>query len=68
MAQERVIYNKEVQTMSFEDDLDTFAAESAPHRRSHEHETDQEAVDKELLAESVQLDTEIEEEIRGMNA
>ena len=68
--QERVIYNKEVQTMAFEDESSTAASEEEIRQRilREREAADAERAqrDKELEEESVQLDKEIEQEIRGM--
>jgi dynein intermediate chain len=65
---ERVIYNKEVQTMSIETEPDTSVpAWAQPESKGHDPEKDQELLDRELEAESVQLDAEIEEEIRDLS-
>lgn len=63
---ERVIYNKEVQTMEVETETPDLEAETLQRGVSEiDLEALQAARDRELEEESVQLDKEIEEEIRG---
>ncbi|KAK7445441.1 hypothetical protein VKT23_014860 [Stygiomarasmius scandens] len=63
---ERVIYNKEVQTMAIETETQTPEEDDSKRRTLTEADLEalQAARDKELEEESVQLDKEIEEEIR----
>lgn len=65
--QERVIYNKEVQTTAIETDSHTIDEDDIRERflRERDIETERIARDKELEEESVQLEKEIEQEIRG---
>ncbi|THH01051.1 hypothetical protein EW026_g1558 [Hermanssonia centrifuga] len=67
---ERVIYNKEVQTMDLDEDTDGDQAEEETRQRvireREAAEAERAARDKELEEESVQLDKEIEQEIREM--
>lgn len=68
MSQERVSYNKEVQTTAIEtDDRPDDYEENLRQRilRDHDIEKERLARDKELEEESVKLDLEIEQEIRG---
>jgi dynein intermediate chain, cytosolic len=64
-----VIYNKEVQTMAFDEDISvTHSEEEIRQRVLRERdaaEAERAQRDKELEEESVQLDKEIEQEIRG---
>lgn len=66
--QERVTYNKEIQTTDMETEIDPSTEEEIRQRVLREREL-AEAVErqreKELEEESVQLDKEIEQEIRG---
>jgi dynein intermediate chain len=66
--QERVIYNKEVQTTAIETESPDVYEEEIRQRilREQHAEAEQAARDKELEEESVQLDKEIEREIRGV--
>ncbi|GJE91137.1 WD40 repeat domain-containing protein [Phanerochaete sordida] len=67
---ERVIYNKEVQTMAFDDESSTAPAEEEIRQRvlreREAAEAERAQREKELEEESVQLDKEIEAEIREM--
>jgi dynein intermediate chain len=67
--QERVLYNKEIQTTSVENDTQTTDEDEMQERvlRERERELDVEraARERELEYESVQLDQEIEAVIRG---
>ena len=67
-VQERVIYNKEVQTTVFEvEPSPEYEAELRQRiaREREAAEVERIARDKELEEESVKLDEEIEQEIRG---
>ena len=68
-SQERVVYNKEIQTMAFDDDETAGPSEEDIRQRvvreRETAETERASREKELEEESVQLDKEIEEEIRG---
>lgn len=66
--QERVIYNKEVQTAFEESETNLQDIEEEIRQRilrEKEQEAERVARDKELEEESVKLDQEIEQEIRG---
>ena len=65
--QERVIYNKEVQTMAVETEVPHDYEEQLRQRiyRERDIEADRIARDKALEEESVKLEQEIEQEIRG---
>lgn len=67
---ERVIYNKEVQTMAFEEESSTATSEEEIRQRLLRErevaEAERAQREKELEEESVQLDKEIEAEIREM--
>lgn len=65
--QERVIYNKEVQTTAIETETPTFDEDELRQRIYREKDVEAERVarDKELEEESVKLEKEIEQEIRG---
>jgi predicted ATPase with chaperone activity len=65
--QERVIYNKEVQTTAIETEPSVEYEEELRQRiyRERDLEAERAARDKELEEESVKLDEEIEQEIRG---
>jgi dynein intermediate chain len=67
--QERVVYNKEVQTTAIETESpDSFEQEIRIRiLKEQDAEAEHAARDKELEEESIQLDKEIEEEIRGMS-
>jgi dynein intermediate chain, cytosolic len=67
MSQERVVYNKEVQTTAVETDSPGDDEEDIRERilRERDLEAERIARDKELEEESVQLEKEIEQEIRG---
>ena len=67
--QERVIYSKEVQTMAMDDDEVPHNIEEEIRQRIMREKDNMEAErvrEKELEEESVKLDREIEQEIRGM--
>ena len=66
-AQERVIYNKEVQTTAIEEHSAQDYEEEIRQRilREREAEAEKLAQERELEEESVKLDQEIEQEIRG---
>jgi dynein intermediate chain len=68
VIQERVIYNKEVQTSAIEtDSLDDYEEEIRRRiLKEQDAEVEQAARDRELEEESVQLEKEIEREIRGV--
>jgi dynein intermediate chain, cytosolic len=68
VIQERVIYNKEVQTSAVEtDSLDVYEEEIRRKiLKEQDAEIEQAARDRELEEESVQLEKEIEREIRGV--
>lgn len=65
--QERVIYNKEVQTATTETESPDAIEQEIRQRilKERDAEAEQAARDKELEEESVQLEKEIEREIRG---
>lgn len=65
--QERVVYNKEVQTTAVETDSQAIDENEIHDRflRERDLEAERVARDKELEEESVQLEKEIEQEIRG---
>ena len=65
--QERVIYNKEVQTTAIETERSVNYEEELRQRiyKERDIEVERAARDKELEEESVKLDEEIEQEIRG---
>jgi len=67
LYQERVVYNKEVQTTAVETDSPGDDEEDIRERilRERDLEAERIARDKELEEESVQLEKEIEQEIRG---
>jgi hypothetical protein len=67
IIQERVIYNKEVQTTAIETEPSVEYEEELRQRiyRERDLEAERVARDKELEEESVKLDEEIEQEIRG---
>ena len=68
IVQERVIYNKEVQTAVFEVEPSPDYEAELRQRIAREREmaeVERIARDKELEEESVKLDEEIEQEIRG---
>jgi hypothetical protein len=66
-TQERVIYNKEVQTTAIETETPQVSEDEIRQQimRERELEAERIAQDKELEEESVQLEKEIEQEIRG---
>lgn len=65
-AQERVIYNKEVQTAEISIEVTGPSEDEIRQRITHEVEAERAARDKELEEEAIKLDKEIEEEIRGI--
>lgn len=68
VVQERVIYNKEVQTMDIESESSESDDDDALDRAQREREAleaEQAAREKQLEEESVLLDKEIEQVIRG---
>lgn len=66
---ERVTYNKEVQTMTSEDESSTppNAEEELRERISREREEAERLRDEQIEAESIQLEREIEQEIRELD-
>lgn len=68
ISQERVTYNKEIQTTDFEVDATPSNEEEIRERvlRERDQAEAERAREKELEEESVQLDKEIEQEIRGL--
>ncbi|KAF8899594.1 dynein intermediate chain [Gymnopilus junonius] len=68
---ERVVYNKEIQTASFETepsaDYEAELRQRISREREAEAERDRIARDKELEEESIKLDQEIEQEIRELS-
>jgi hypothetical protein len=71
-AQERVLYNKEIQTANFDDSdedrpaRDTGGVGTSTEDARREHDAERErARNAELEAESVQLDREIMQELHG---
>lgn len=64
--QERVTYNKEVQTMQTETETQTTSEDEIRERLIREREVaEAEERERQLEEESLQLDKEIEQEIRG---
>jgi len=68
LSQERVVYNKEVQTAAIETDSPGNDEDDIRARILRERDLEAERItrDKELEEESVQLEKEIEQEIRGL--
>ena len=68
-SQERVTYNKEIQTADIESDTSTASDEEVrePVFRDRETTVDPERILERLEEESAILDREIEEEIRGLS-
>jgi dynein intermediate chain len=63
-----VLYNKEIQTAAFDSDSSTEDEDAARHRLANDRARELEAErlrERELEEESLQLDREIEEAIRG---
>lgn len=68
--QERVVYNKEVQTMVVETETSSLPRSDSSERIMREREVmeeDREAEDRQLEQENAQLEKEIEQVIRGMH-
>jgi dynein intermediate chain len=67
-VQQRVLYNKEIQTADFSDSEDDSEDESRQRQaKEREREVEAERIrDEELELESLKLDQEIEEAIRGI--
>ena len=63
--QERVVYNKEVQTAAMDEESGPSIEELRQQLRQEYEEAQQLQKDKELEEEAAKLDKEIEEEIRG---